>query len=179
MNRAARSGFVALCAGLFAIPVLACPCALVPPHPIDGVIFIGEVTRIEEVVDPGDGGLTRWAKRHVPGDYRKPLGLEIDPGSRYRVAHVEASEQLLGDVSPTAQVRTGSSSCGFPFVEGERYLIYATFEGELWTNVCIGTVALDAAAEQLKELRAELPERRRLRAVWVKGIRAYGSRDPE
>ena len=66
--------------------------------------------------------------------------------------------RFKGAFDETVTVRTArdSPSCGFPFREGESYLVYVrSVEGHLHASLCSRTAALADAAEDLIELDAE------------------------
>lgn len=66
-------------------------------------------------------------------------------------ASFQVNEVWKGLVTPTIEVLTaqGSDSCGFEFVEGERYLVYATATGKaLEVSLCSNTVLHSKADEQ-------------------------------
>ncbi|OMF24838.1 hypothetical protein BK133_22350 [Paenibacillus sp. FSL H8-0548] len=70
-------------------------------------------------------------------------------------ASFQVNEVWKGHVSPTIEVLTaeGSDSCGYEFVEGERYLVYATATGKaLEVNLCSQTVLHSKADEQFMVL---------------------------
>ena len=60
-----------------------------------------------------------------------------------------------------AKIFTGANSagCGFDFVVGKTYVIYAYMNeiGELWTNICTRTVSLEQAGEDLIFLEQKDP----------------------
>lgn len=73
---------------------------------------------------------------------------------------------------------TGGGDCGYWFVKGERYLVYAYGESkdELWTSICSRTKPLENAEEDLGFLRT-MPRK-------GSGVRVYGTvaatlRDPK
>ena len=67
------------------------------------------------------------------------------------------SKVWKGTDQPTIEVLTSASSasCGFEFVQGEEYLVYASeSEGRLQTNLCSRTALLAMAGDDLAVLGA-------------------------
>lgn len=122
----------------------ACGCsrAGTPCRALEGVaaVFVGTVTSVSE----GARG-------------RKPDG-ELDFKPRFAKLSVEQS--FLGAPGAEAEVGTGlgDGDCGYPFVKGVRYLVYA-YKGEkderLYTSACTRTrrAAVASADEDLRYLR--------------------------
>jgi len=108
----------------FASPALACTCVKgAPPQELYGGVFEGKVTRIE----------MRTTRLRVTFDVA-------------RAWH---------DVEqPTLTVTTGlgEADCGYPFVEGESYLVFATGEPDWLVGSCSATQRLrDADVDALGE----------------------------
>lgn len=124
--------------GIFFLPVryaYACSCIPpVPPHQAveeAQAVFVGTVLGIETVKDP-------YTSLQVV--------LDVD--------HV-----VKGAKSKAITVRTATNSaaCGFHFVKGERYNVYAyEAEGKLHTSLCSRTAHVEQAEEDLVAL--DLPE---------------------
>ena len=139
--RAARARLAALAtlaagAALLGIagPAAACDCPEPPPpqeerERVDAV-FAGEVTELDQVGD-------------------EPPGPWMD-------ARVEVSEVWKGDIAEVEQVRTHAhgATCGYGFETGRAELIYAVVDddGQLTTDLCSRTTALDGAEEDLAAL---------------------------
>ena len=71
------------------------------------------------------------------------------------VVTFEVERAWKGVSAPTVRVRTAmdSAACGFPFVRGEKYLVYAyDSEGSLSAGLCSRTATLADAAEDVKAL---------------------------
>ncbi len=67
----------------------------------------------------------------------------------------EVYEVWQGEMGPTVTFTTASDSaaCGYPFVDGEEYLIYAgEYSGEFAVNLCSRTMLLTDAEEDLQAL---------------------------
>jgi hypothetical protein len=113
--------------------VFACSC-IQPPAPDEALanstaVFAGQVT---EVAAPGDRG-----------------------GPDPVVVTFAVSRGWKGADKPTIVVNTSgsSASCGFEFVQGQEYLVYATEnEGHLQTGLCSRTSLLASAANDLAVL---------------------------
>ena len=114
----------------------ACTCArfsepCVSFQMFDGV-FVGKVTSLSIVTT----GEPRWTHRVV------------------RFAVVEGFSGVSGN---TIEIRTGlgGGDCGFPFVTGRSYFVYASRskDGVLQTNICSGTKGLAAAQTDLAYAR--------------------------
>lgn len=123
--------------------VLACGCKKPgPPCKAYGeasVVFIGTVK-----------GVTEGARK------RKPNG-EINFQSRLFKFSVE--ETFSGAPTKESEVATGLSAddCGYPFVKGASYLIYAyrdEKDGRLYTSSCTRTKRVANASEDLQYLRS-------------------------
>ncbi len=99
-----------------ATPALACSCAeATPAEQFENAttIFVGTVKNISE-----DGG-------------RKSVYFDV-------------SESRKGSVAGNATVTTGwgDADCGFNFEEDKKYVVYSRSQGQLDTNICIGTSLL-------------------------------------
>ena len=112
-------------------PVFACSC-VVPPPPSEALeaaaaVFTGEVTN-----------LSRRGR-----------------GDRY-VVTFRVADVYKGEVRHRATLTTAQSTaaCGYPFEEGERYIVYAhrMDDGTLAAGLCSRTARLDDAAEDLQVL---------------------------
>jgi hypothetical protein len=114
----------------------ACSCAVLGSkkqvewalsHP--GAVFTGEVLKIDR-----------------PSSIRSSLAPET---VTFRV-----SESWKGPEGATLEVRTPVSgmSCGYPFKEGQEYLVYAYGKQDLKVDLCSGTKALSKAGADLAEL---------------------------
>jgi hypothetical protein len=98
------------------------------------VVFEGEVESIERLPN-------RQGPQYMPE----------------RVVTFRVSAAHRGSVGTKVEVRTGgsSASCGFPFEEGERYLVYAhQGAGGLATGICSRTRRLVDAADDLAYIRS-------------------------
>ncbi|MBE9129514.1 MULTISPECIES: protease complex subunit PrcB family protein [unclassified Coleofasciculus] len=84
-----------------------------------------------------------------------------NPNSTNRRVRIEVSEVWKGNKARQVILTTSdsSASCGFNFVEGEDYLVYASrSEGRLTTNLCSGTKSLVQAQADLAMLnQQEIP----------------------
>src|SRR6185369_7679974 len=106
------------------------PCAAYQASP---VVFTGKVASLSE--EKGSG---RWS---------------------HRVGHFEAVEGFVGVTSGTVDVRTGmgGGDCGYGFVSGESYFVYAYRGGEgagaLWVSVCGATKSVAKAHTDLAYAR--------------------------
>ncbi len=117
-------------------PAKACKCAHPKPSPLQALkqadaVFIGKVTEI--------------TIQRTPEGYRQ------------RRLKIEASKTWKGITSKNVFVTTGfgQGDCGFPFVKGKTYVVYASRFKEnkqLHTNVCMRTRPLEEAREDLKLL---------------------------
>lgn len=126
-----RSFIVAVAVGLVVHvgQVFACSCMEAPP-PKEAMknaaaVFSGTVTGIQQ---PDKGGL--------------------------KVA-IRVHERWKGPEATTLTVTTAgnTAACGYPFENGEKYLVYALGDGDsLATNVCTRTQPYESAAQDLKEL---------------------------
>lgn len=107
---------------------LACPCdsTMTAQDFIDGAnqIFVGKVIGVN----------TNW----------------ISGGMKYSF---EVEKTWKRGADRLLFVNTGwDYECGFPFVEGEKYLVYGVKKFSLKTSECMGTKALKEAEEDLKLL---------------------------
>ena len=136
----------------------ACSCAMPGPRPCARawsapVVFVGLVT--EEAKTPkGEEG---WLRRAF----------------RFQV-----EESFRGAQGATAEVLTGAGGgdCGYGFVVGQRYLVYAVVsdKGQLSTGICSATKPLEQAAEELDFIRG-LPQKSPEVAVY--GAVIFSARD--
>src|SRR6266849_1378661 len=124
----------------------ACTCAIpgngcggCGPLPSEGVVFLGKVTDKVDLAAPDDASAR-------------------DLSSGYAV-HFSISESCHGGSDPGTElvVNTGSGGgdCGYPFVVGSSYLVYASsYKGRLSTGICSGTKPENRVGGLLKQLRA-------------------------
>ncbi len=120
----------------FASPTYACSC-IMPPAPEQALadasaVFAGQVV---DAAPEAEGEVVSSAD---------PIAYTF-----------EVSEVWKGEATPTVIIRTArdSASCGFSFVAGESYVVYATeSEGVLSTNLCSRTAPLANAEEDLTAL---------------------------
>ena len=122
----------------------ACGCsrAGTPCRALEGVaaVFVGTVTSVSE----GARG-------------RKPDGeLDFTP----RLVRLSVEQSFLGAPGAEAEIGTGlgDDDCGYPFMKGFRYLVYAykgEKDGRLYTSACTRTrrAAAPSADEDLRYLR--------------------------
>ncbi len=94
------------------------------------------------------------------------LSYEKSSDGRYynrMTAHLRVEQPIRGVNMPTVEVETSpsSASCGFPFKDGERYMVYLKREPgrKFREHLCGPTVRLSAAAadvEYIKQVKADL-----------------------
>jgi hypothetical protein len=73
--------------------------------------------------------------------------------------HLRTTENFQGAAQPGQEIVVstgqGNGDCGVPFIVGTSYLVHAsTYNGQLTTNICAGTVPEVMVGGTLKELRA-------------------------
>jgi hypothetical protein len=81
----------------------------------------------------------------------------VDKGSQISTVTLQASEVWKGPQRETLEVHTAlfGASCGYPFKEGEEYLVYAyTGKQGLEVDLCNGTQRLTEAEADLEVLGA-------------------------
>lgn len=87
----------------------------------------------------------------------------FDVGPRSVRVLFDVDKVWKGSLGPTAVVLTGrgAGDCGFPFTEGDRYLVYAQGEDEahLGTSTCFRTRSVGRAEQDEKLLGAGSPPR--------------------
>jgi hypothetical protein len=103
-------------------------------------IFLGKTTSLEELAQPGPG---------LPVS-----GLPVS----YAV-HFAVEESFRGSGVPGGEIvvdtGSGHGDCGYPFVPGTRYLVYASVTGgRLYAGICGETKPAVMAEGVLRELRA-------------------------
>jgi len=85
----------------------------------------------------------------------------MTPAGRYRSVTFRIAKVYRGSVGSEATIVTGlgTSDCGYPFEEGNRYLVYATLldDGAFFTSICAGTSSFDQAAPAIRFLEGEKP----------------------
>ena len=121
--------------------VYACSCAQPGPPSEEleesSAVFAGTVVSIQHSYDP-DG-------RSVSRDDRSTIGFEVSSVWKGTVY-----ENMLITTSPTG------GSCGFSFVEGQEYIVYAYdspyVDGGYTTGICTRTALLEHAQEDIDEL---------------------------
>jgi hypothetical protein len=129
----------------------ACSCKP-PPPPAEALkearaVFAGEVTRVR-----GPRSIPVRNGRGKVVAYRVTFGAEV----RFKV--INTWKGVTADVVTVVTV----PGCGYGFVEGGRYLVYAYGDGPgLVTGMCSRTKALDAAPEDLSVLGEGKPPLKR------------------
>ena len=137
-----------LIALLFIAPAFAKACSCISSGaPCQAVwntdaVFSGEV---KEIIDPP-------AKETILADGQKVYSYQ-----RKKIRFV-ITEPFRGISGETVEVTTGrgGGDCGYPFVTGEKYLVYAYKNketGELNASICSRTQLLAKATEDLEYLR--------------------------
>lgn len=134
---------------LSAASALACSCMGGRPACQEfggaSAVFVGTVTGVTK--GPREEPVEAARKRADEGDVWAANG--------YRFA---VTQSFLGVAGAEVEVWTGSGGgdCGFNFVQGESYLVYAYSvgkSGRLMTSTCTRTTAAPGAAEDLEFLR--------------------------
>ncbi len=120
------------------VPVCNCDPASPRQQDIDEAtaVFAGQVIYIEEI------------QAHVlQADGTRPFKPQLE-------VKFEVEELWKGADNAEFIIRTGvgQGDCGFKFVKGEKYVVYAYGKEMLRTTSCSRTVKLADAAEDLKEL---------------------------
>jgi hypothetical protein len=138
---------------------VACSCAPPPDIPDEfrqsAAVLEGLVTDI----DTPQIALGWLMSKHIASDW---LGTSRPSAHDQAAAQRRITLKVLrvwkGDVGRQAVISTGygGGDCGFPFVQGERYLVYADrFEGFLSTGICGRTAAITDAKSDLDYLASE------------------------
>lgn len=108
-------------------------------HP-GSVVFLGRVISKVELPEPATGG----DPNHVPKGY---------------AVHFTTTENFQGagqnDQEVVIYTGSGSGDCGYPFIVGESYLVYAAaYNNQMTTSICSGTNPEVTVGGILRELRA-------------------------
>jgi hypothetical protein len=84
----------------------------------------------------------------------KVLEIKEDKKSYEKKVMFEVLSTFKGVSESPVTLYTGmdSAACGFNFIVGEEYLVYASGDGKLQTTLCSRTAELSAANNDLKEL---------------------------
>ena len=113
---------------VFVVPGRAMACSCMSPPPFEKAVKQADAVFVGEVASSG------------PVDGRQRfMGMMSDELVAYGFA---VEEVVAGDVGSSVEVITHSSSatCGFPFQEGDRYVVFADErEGRLETYLCSRT----------------------------------------
>jgi len=152
-------GLLAAAAAVLASPMLlppecafACSCGAPTGSPqeiIASDLAGSEAVFVGRVVDNGEVGV--------------PFEMEgtVMEGVGTTTVTLQVSETWKGAARETVDVQTGRDSgggCGFPFREGEEYLVYAS--EDMSVSLCSGTKSLSEASTDLEVLgEGEKPER--------------------
>lgn len=152
--RRALSGLAVCAVGLLAAPpAAACSCIPTPTHEealgMADAVFTGTVESVEEGFRE-----TQWGR--VP-EVRVVLSLDRvwKGGEAGDDAAASPSARALGAGERVDLVTgTGGGDCGFPFEEGETYLVYAssTERGPLTAGICTRTRPFKGTDEELSLL---------------------------
>jgi hypothetical protein len=106
----------------------------------DGLVFLATVTSKTLVEEP-------WAFGSTSG-VRSQYAVRFSEAEIFRGGPAKGGELVV-------YTGLGGGDCGYPFVVGERYLVYAsTFNGHLGTGICAPTSPEVTASGAIKELRA-------------------------
>lgn len=133
--------------GLLPDCAFACSCAALPGTPQERArealsgstaVFSGEVVDVEE---------SPPATTMIEGT----MAFVVGEGTG--TATLRSSEVWKGPRQQTVVVDAGAGSgCGYPFVEGEEYLVYATGRDHLSVSLCSETKPLTEAGSDLEAL---------------------------
>ena len=79
------------------------------------------------------------------------LVTSFEQVGQYRVAKIRLLKRWKGDKVGEIFTSLNSGLCGFDFVVGKTYVIYAFMneDGELYTNICTRTASLEQAGDDL------------------------------
>ena len=125
-------------------PVYACSC-VAPGTPLEeleqfSAVFAGRVVSVQHSYDPKSGSVIRER------DDRSTIGFEVDAVWKGAV-----HEDMYITTPPTG------GSCGFTFIEGEEYIVYAYDsnydDGGYSTGICTRTALLWRGARGPRRLR--------------------------
>ncbi len=141
-------------AGLTSQPVDACSCN--PARPPDVAFDHSDAVFAATAIDvPGYPDNTSIYIYRKLAEIDNFLGTEFTARDWGRTAAFKVDASWKGVETTRTVVRTGygGGDCGFPFVEGNRYLIYAYLsDGELSASICSRTTKLHHAHKDLSEL---------------------------
>jgi hypothetical protein len=123
-------------------PVRACSCATMPSSCDGGwnsgeTIFLGKVVGMDKMPGQESAFLSSYAAHFITEE-------------SFRGASIAGSENVV-------YTGAGGGDCGYPFVPGTRYLVYAsrsTSDGRLHASICSETKPAVMAGGVLRELRA-------------------------
>jgi len=105
----------------------------------------------------------------------------ITINAEYRIAvRFSVTDSLLSDaaVGQEIVVYTSAGSCGYPFIVGNTYLVYArTHQNQLSTSICSQTGPAVKAAAVIRELRAVRDGKRRASLFGTIGVGSQGAGD--
>lgn len=138
--------FVLLVASQVAPAEARCSCAEVAPACdafwASDVVFSGTVVDITDIPPPAP---------RTPGMVGgKPAPPPLPFPTFYRKVRIRSDQVWRGGVGGEVEIYTGQSDadCGIPFVEGEKYLVYARrFGGQIQTTRCSRTARMPDARE--------------------------------
>lgn len=159
MSRLMRlAGALALAAGICAVPVAkaaACSCAAMTPEEAAAsaeIVFSGTVVHQEPTDGKGMGVAVPvgGVAMDVPVHGRLPIVAAIPADLGPMLYAFEVDGVAKGNVGPQAIVLGGGdgASCGMSFGVNERWLVFASVQGEaLATSLCAGNVLLAADEE--------------------------------
>jgi len=107
-----------------------------------GAVFSGEVVHFEKSSPPN--------KTKMIGGKMRTIFM----GGGTATATMRVSEVWKGTKQETLEVSTPASgaACGYPFKEGQEYLVYAYGKRDLKVNLCSGTKPLSKAGADLTVL---------------------------
>jgi hypothetical protein len=120
----------------------ACSCESTPTLDVAfaqaKAVFVGRATKVQLIPGKSDGDADLLEYVFEAEELFKGESLASSTGLRRSLAVLTAWD--------------GGGSCGFPFVLGQRYLVYGHGEGFLKTSICSRTKALEKVEDS--ELRA-------------------------
>lgn len=133
------------------IPAMVAACRCGPDPPCDESWKIGDVIFVGTV------------KSKVTRDEVEPEGGSFITGRGYSY-YIQVTESLRGPYLAGQEIvvetGVGGGDCGYPFLPGKEYLVYAGGSKHLSTNICTPTqpkVMAGAVIRQLRALRDQLP----------------------
>ena len=136
---------------------------LLMPPAVSACTCVGESSTCDTNWKSGEVVFLGTVTAMVPKDTRFKVGEVEYSSARRNEVHFSITESFRGDMYDEVVIHTGAGGgdCGYPFIVGKTYLVYAyTHEDQLTTGICSSTAPEAIVSGVVRELRTVRDGRR-------------------